>query len=84
MRAGPKRFEQGRKYLSPKLDDPSFDAPIYANLFEDECGSPLVAVPQKRQVSRAWQAPAAKPAGAWSGSGSSISAVNLIKLAEAA
>ena len=33
-----KRSTQGRDYLSVKLDDPSFTAPIYANLFEDEDG----------------------------------------------
>jgi uncharacterized protein (DUF736 family) len=33
-----KRSEEGRDYLSLKLDDPSFNAPIYANLFEDEGG----------------------------------------------
>ena len=27
-----KRSEEGRDYLSLKLDDPSFNAPIYANL----------------------------------------------------
>jgi uncharacterized protein (DUF736 family) len=27
-----------RDYLSLKLDDPSFNAPIYANLFDDEGG----------------------------------------------
>ena len=27
---------EGRDYLSLKLDDPSFNAPIYANLFDDE------------------------------------------------
>jgi uncharacterized protein (DUF736 family) len=27
---------EGRDYLSVKLDDPSFNAPIYANLFDDE------------------------------------------------
>lgn len=27
-----------RDYLSVKLDDPSFNAPIYANLFDDEDG----------------------------------------------
>jgi uncharacterized protein (DUF736 family) len=27
---------EGRDYLSVKLDDPSFTAPIYANLFDDE------------------------------------------------
>ncbi|WFU80626.1 DUF736 domain-containing protein [Bradyrhizobium sp. CIAT3101] len=33
-----KRSEEGRDYLSLKLDDPSFNAPIYANLFDDEAG----------------------------------------------
>ena len=33
-----KRSEEGRDYLSVKLDDPSFTAPIYANLFDDESG----------------------------------------------
>jgi uncharacterized protein (DUF736 family) len=33
-----KRSEEGRDYLSVNLDDPSFNAPIYANLFEDESG----------------------------------------------
>jgi len=36
--AWPKRSEEGRDYLSLKLDDPSFNAPIYANLFNDEGG----------------------------------------------
>ena len=31
-----KRSNEGRDYLSVKLDDPSFTAPIYANLFDDE------------------------------------------------
>lgn len=31
-----KRSPEGRAYLSVKLDDPSFHAPIYANLFEDD------------------------------------------------
>ena len=30
--------ETGREYLSVKLDDPSFPAPIYASLVEDESG----------------------------------------------
>jgi uncharacterized protein (DUF736 family) len=34
-----KRSEEGRDYLSLKLDDPSFNAPIYANLFDDEGGA---------------------------------------------
>jgi uncharacterized protein (DUF736 family) len=33
-----KRSNEGRDYLSLKLDDPSFTMPIYANLFEDEDG----------------------------------------------
>jgi uncharacterized protein (DUF736 family) len=33
-----KRSEEGRDYLSLKLDDPSFNAPIYANLFDEEEG----------------------------------------------
>ena len=33
-----KRSNEGRPYLSVKLDDPSFTGPIYANLIEDEGG----------------------------------------------
>lgn len=33
-----KRSNESRDYLSLKLDDPSFTAPIYANLFDDEDG----------------------------------------------
>jgi uncharacterized protein (DUF736 family) len=33
-----KRSSEGRDYLSVKLDDPSFNAPIFANLFDDEDG----------------------------------------------
>ena len=33
-----KRSKEGRDYLSVKLDDPSFNAPIYANLVQDEEG----------------------------------------------
>ena len=33
-----KRSGEGRDYLSVKLDDPSFAAPIYASLFDDEEG----------------------------------------------
>jgi len=36
--AWPKRSNEGREYLSVKLDDPSFNAPIYANLFDAEDG----------------------------------------------
>ena len=31
-----KRSAESRDYLSVKLDDPSFNAPIYANLFDAE------------------------------------------------
>jgi uncharacterized protein (DUF736 family) len=33
-----KTSNDGRDYLGLKLDDPSFTAPIYANLFDDEDG----------------------------------------------
>ena len=33
-----KRSNESRDYLSLKLDDPSFNAPIFANLFDDEDG----------------------------------------------
>lgn len=33
-----KRSNEGRDYLGLKLDDPSFNAPIFANLFDDEGG----------------------------------------------
>ena len=33
-----KRSAEGRDYISVKLDDPSFSAPIYANLFDDAEG----------------------------------------------
>nr|WP_295741109.1 DUF736 domain-containing protein [uncultured Acidocella sp.] len=33
-----KRSNEGRSYLGLKLDDPSFTAPIFANLFDDEDG----------------------------------------------
>ena len=46
-----KRSNEGRDYLSVKLDDPSFNAPIYANLFNDEGGETFSLVwsrPAKR------------------------------------
>lgn len=33
-----KQSNEGRSYLAVKLDDPSFNAPIFANLFDDEDG----------------------------------------------
>ena len=34
--AWPKRSSEGRDYLSVKLDDPSSNAPIFANLFDGD------------------------------------------------
>src|SRR6266700_874870 len=39
-----KRSNEGRDYLSVKLDDPSFNAPIYANLFDDEDGETFTLI----------------------------------------
>lgn len=36
LRRQGRQRREGRDYLSLKLDDPSFNAPIYANLFDDE------------------------------------------------
>ena len=46
-----KRSNEGRDYLSLKLDDPSFNAPIFANLFDDEDGEGFTLIwsrPSKR------------------------------------
>ena len=46
----------GRDYLSVKLDDPSFNAPIYANLFDDEEGEGYTLIwsrPQKARTAAA-------------------------------
>ena len=46
-----KRSNEGRDYLGLKLDDPSFTAPIYANLFADDDGeshSLIWSRPQRR------------------------------------
>jgi hypothetical protein len=37
----PQQSKEGRDYLSLKLDDPSFTAPIFANLFDDPDGEVL-------------------------------------------
>jgi hypothetical protein len=52
---GPRRSNEGRDYLSVKLDDPSFTAPIFANLFDDEDGKSLqpdlvARAPQQRRL----------------------------------
>jgi len=39
-----KRSAEGRDYLSVKLDDPSFNAPIYANLFDDEDAETFILI----------------------------------------
>ena len=39
-----KRSNEGRDYLSVKLDDPSFNAPIYANLFDNEEGDGYILI----------------------------------------
>ena len=39
-----KRSNEGRDYLSVKLDDPSFTAPIYANLFDDAEGETFTLI----------------------------------------
>ena len=39
-----KRSNEGRDYLSLKLDDPSFSTPIYANLFDDAEGETFTLI----------------------------------------
>jgi uncharacterized protein (DUF736 family) len=54
--AWPKRSTEQRDYLSVKLDDPSFNAPIYANLFDDEEGGGYTLIwsrPQKARTTTA-------------------------------
>ena len=47
-----KRTQDDRPYLSVKLDDPSFTAPIFAQLFENEAGGfDLVWTRQSRRGS---------------------------------
>ena len=38
----------GEEYISVKLDDPSFNAPIYANLFDDEDGETFSLIWSRR------------------------------------
>jgi len=40
-----------RPYLSVKLDDPSFTAPIFANLFDDEGGDSYTLIWSRRRAS---------------------------------
>ena len=46
-----KRSNEGRDYLSVKLDDPSFTAPIYANLVEDGDAFSLIWSRSRKQNS---------------------------------
>jgi uncharacterized protein (DUF736 family) len=39
-----KRSNDGRDYLSVKLDDPSFTSPIYANLFDEPDGETFTLI----------------------------------------
>jgi uncharacterized protein (DUF736 family) len=48
-----KTSKEGRDYLSIKLDDPSFTAPIFASLFADEDGKTFNLV-WSRSVKRAF------------------------------
>ena len=63
-----KRSEEGRDYLSLKLDDPSFTAPIYANLFDDEGGEGYTLCGRGRartaSNARSQAAPSGPPGGA--------------------
>jgi uncharacterized protein (DUF736 family) len=62
-----KRSEEGRDYLSLKLDDPSFNAPIYANLFDDEGGEGYTLLwsrPRRAGSRPLHQAPSGLPGGA--------------------
>ena len=66
-----KRSNEGRDYLSLKLDDPSFNAPIFANLFDDEDGEGYTLIwsrPSKRNGDLAGSsssAPPGQPGGAF-------------------
>src|SRR3546814_16065822 len=51
-----KTSNEGRAYLGLKLDDPSFNAPIYANLFDDEEGEGFSLI---------WSRPTGRRNGAW-------------------
>jgi uncharacterized protein (DUF736 family) len=48
-----KRSAEQRDYLSVKLDDPSFNAPIYANLVQDEEGEGYALIWSRRRKANA-------------------------------
>ena len=47
-----KTSNEGRAYLGLKLDDPSFNAPIYANLVKDKDGDTYSAIWSRRPGKR--------------------------------
>ncbi len=49
-----KRSNEGRDYLSVKLEDPSFNTPIYANLFDDEGGETFSLIWSRGRRVAAW------------------------------
>ena len=53
-----KRSNEGRDYLSLKLDDPSFNAPIFANLFDDEDGEGYTLIWSRAASATATETPA--------------------------
>jgi uncharacterized protein (DUF736 family) len=60
-----KRSDAGRDYLSVKLDDPSLNAPIFANLFKDEGGETysITPRPSQRRLSIACDTARPEPSG---------------------
>ena len=66
-----KRSNEGRDYLSLKLDDPSFNAPIFANLFDDEDGEGYTLIWSRPQQERRLRAPLQAPPGPPGGASSS-------------
>ena len=58
-----KRSNEGRDYLGLKLDDPSFNAPIYANLFDDEDGEGYSLIWSRPTGRRATKPRSKAPAG---------------------
>ena len=48
-----KRSNEGRDYLSVKLDDPSFNAPVYANLLQDEDGEGFALIWSRSRKAKA-------------------------------
>lgn len=58
--AWPKRSNEGRDYLGLKLDHTSFNAPIYANLFDDEEGDTFSLIWSRPNGCRGTKAPTAR------------------------